>query len=86
MSNTNNNLSLFEQIKGEDVAKNKSAAHYLTQQAQRAALTRLPMFEQETRGDIELLRRDIRQLYRLISIAVVLLLAIVIMGAALCLL
>lgn len=80
------NPSLFEEVKADHIAKDRSVGHYLTQQAQRAALTRLPSFEQETKDDVALLRRDIRQLYRLISIAVVLLLAIVIMGAALCLL
>lgn len=83
----NNNQSLFDQVKGED------AAHYLSQQAQRAALTRLPRFESNAKQDIKqlmddnmILKRNVSQLYRLISIAVVLLLAIVIMGAALCLL
>jgi len=83
---SNLSKSLFNQVKNDAVAKDTSVAHYLSQQAQRAALTRLPRFEQETKDNVALLRRDVRQLYRLISIAVVLLLAIVIMGAALCLL
>ncbi len=87
MSNTqNNNPSLFEQVKNDAVAKDKSVAHYLTQAQQRAALTRLPNFEQTTTDDIALLKRDINKLYRLISIAVVLLLAIALIGGLLCLL
>lgn len=87
MSNTqNNNQSLFEQVKDDAIAKDNSAAHYLTQAQQRAALTRLPSFEQETKDNIALLKGVVDRLYRLIAIAVVLLLAIALIGAALCLL
>jgi hypothetical protein len=78
--------SLFEQVKGEDVAKDKSAAHYLTQQRQRAALTRLPEFEGKTGADIECLRQEIWRLHRLIGLVMVLLLATTLVGGLLCLL
>lgn len=79
------NHSLFNQVKGDGIAKDKSAAHYLSQESQRAALTRLPRFEQTIKDDVALLRQDVKSLHRLIALAAVLLLAIALMGGLLCL-
>ncbi|PAT63107.1 hypothetical protein [Psychrobacter sp. JB193] len=80
------NQSLFDEVKANAVAADKSAAHYLTQARQRAALTRLPSFEQATVEDMERLRKEVWKLYRLISLMVVILLAIAVLGGVLCLL
>lgn len=80
------NQSLFDEVKANAVAADKSAAHYLTQARQRAALTRLPSFEQATVEDMERLRKEVWKLYRLISLIVVILLAIAVLGGVLCLL
>lgn len=80
------NQSLFDEVKANAVAPDKTAAHYLTQARQRAALTRLPSFEQTTVADMERLRKEVWKLYRLISLMVVILLAIAVLGGVLCLL
>ena len=81
-----NDQSLFEQVKADAIAPDKTAAHYLSQERQRAALTRLPSFEQATINDMERLRKEIWKLHRLISLMMVILLAIAILGGVLCLL
>ncbi|WP_201594847.1 hypothetical protein [Psychrobacter fulvigenes] len=85
MLNKNNN-TVFDTVKADALARDKSVSHYLSQERQRAALTRLPSFEQATEADIALLRQDVGKLYRLLTLIMVLLLAIAAMGGALCLL
>lgn len=81
-----NNQSLFDEVKANAIASDKTVGHYLSQERQRAALTRLPNFEQITINDIERLRKEIGSLHRLITLVMVILLAIGILGGALCLL
>lgn len=83
---SNQSLSLFDEVKGDAIAGDKTVDHYLSQARQRAALTRLPSFEQETIDDIERLRKEIDSLHRLIALVMVILLAIAILGGVLCLL
>lgn len=85
--------SVFDHIKADAITQDNSAGHYLTQQAQRAALTRLPSFEQTTKHDVAMLKadnaalkRDVDQLYRLALITIALIMAIIAMGGVLCLL
>ena len=80
------NQSLLDTVKADAIAADKTAAHYLTQARQRAALTRLPTFEKTTIDDIEQLRKAVGSLHRLILLVVVILLAIAVLGGALCLL
>lgn len=80
------NQSLFDEVKANAIAPDKTAGHYLSQERQRAALTRLPTFEQTTATDIEQLRKAIGSLHRLILLVTVILLAIAILGGVLCLL
>lgn len=80
------NSSLFEQVKADAIAADKTASHYLSQERQRAALTRLPSFEQATINDMARLRKEISSLHRLIVLVMVMLLAIAMLGGALCLL
>lgn len=86
MSKKTNGQSLFDIVKADAIAADNSAAHYLTQERQRAALTRLPGFEQTTLTDIEHLKKEIWRLHRLISLMMVMLLAVAVLGGALCLL
>lgn len=81
-----NGQSLFDEVKANAIAPDKTAAHYLSQERQRAALTRLPSFEQATINDMERLRKEVRSLHRLIVLVIVILLAIAILGGVLCLL
>ncbi len=80
------NQSLLDTVKADAITADKTAAHYLTQARQRAALTRLPTFEQTTTNDIEQLRKAVGSLHRLILLVVVILLAIAVLGGVLCLL
>ena len=80
------NQSLLDTVKADAIAVDKTADHYLTQARQRAALTRLPTFEQTTTDDIEQLRKAVGSLHRLILLVMVILLAIAVLGGALCLL
>ena len=80
------NQSLLDTVKADAIAADKTADHYLTQARQRAALTRLPTFEQTTTDDIEQLRKAVGSLHRLILLVMVILLAIAVLGGALCLL
>ncbi|WP_413190157.1 hypothetical protein [Psychrobacter sp. AT9] len=81
-----NSQSLLDTVKADAIADDRTAAHYLTQARQRAALTRLPSFEQATINDIERLRKEVGRLHRLIALVMVILLAILVMGGVLCLL
>jgi hypothetical protein len=80
------NQSLFDAVKADAIVEDKKADHYLTQARQRAALTRLPSFEQATIDDIKRLRKEVSSLYHLILLVIVILLAIAILGGVLCLL
>lgn len=86
MSKKTNGQSIFDIVKADAIAADNSAAHYLTQERQRAALTRLPSFEQATINDMERLRKEIGSLHRLITLVMVVLLAIAVLGGVLCLL
>ena len=77
------NQSLFEKVKGDAVAQDKGVAHYLSQQAQRAALTRLPRFEQETKDGIALLRKKYERLHTMIAITNLLLMIAIVLGGVL---
>lgn len=84
MSNANNNnVSLFDTVKADAIAKNKTAANYLSQQRQRAALTRLPEFEGQTHADIKALRKETAELRRLIVVTNWLLKAAMVIGVIL---
>ena len=80
---SNPSKSLFDQVKNDAVAKDTSVAHYLSQQAQRAALTRLPRFEQETKDGIALLRNKYERLHTMIAITNLLLLIAIVLGGVL---
>lgn len=81
-----NSTSLFDTVKADAVTNDRTAANYLTQARQRAALTRLPSFEQTALTDIEHLKKEIWRLHRLIGLMMIMVLAIVVMGGAICLL
>ena len=82
MSNQSN-PSLFDTVKADAIAEKKTAAHYLSQQRQRAALTRLPEFEGQTHADIKALRKETAELRRLIVVTNWLLMAAMVIGVML---
>lgn len=81
-----NNNSLFDEIVMRKHADDKTVSRYLKKEHIRAAVERLPRFENETATDIALLRKEVQQVYALIRYALFLLLAILVLGAVLCLL
>lgn len=64
----------------------KVAEKYLKKQRERAAIERLPRFEQTTATDIERLRGEVQRLHHLIALVMVILLTIALLGGTLCLL
>lgn len=82
----NNHNSLFDEIVMRKHADDKTVGRYLKKEHIRAAVERLPRFENETATDIALLRTEVQQVYALIRQALFLLLTILVLGVVLCLL
>lgn len=82
----NSHTALIDPMLLQPKADERTAEKYLKKQRERAAIERLPTFEQAAATDIERLRGEVQRLHHLITLVIVMLLVIGVVGGALCLL